>query len=170
MKLSFVKDIAHEILEKILPYCDTVKIVGSVRRLDPQPGDLEFVLVRKQSAIVGFVEVMNAWQKVKGDAIGSMTTRRIQGLKVEFYMTNADNFGMHHAVRTGSEAYAKALATRWSGMGYKSIKGYLHERDLVSRGWKAERLAFRTEEDLFDFLGVRWKPPDIRISNLLVLT
>ena len=77
---------------------------------------------------------------------------------------------MHHEGRTGTEAYAKALATRWSGMGYKSIKGYLHERDLVSRGWKAERLAFRTEEDLFDFLGVRWKPPDIRISNLLVLT
>ena len=105
----------------------------------------------------GFVSTVGQWFPVKGRAdIGKYTQLVLpDGIKLDLFMATADNFGTLMAIRTGSAEYSHhVLAAGWSRLGYKSQGGVL---------WRDGQPTYvRTEQELFDLLGIPWVEPELR--------
>ena len=155
---------ALEIAEKtktlLAPFCERIEIAGSIRRKKPEVKDIEIVAIPKPYEIglfeSGIATIVNQWPKVRGELPCKYTQRILpEGIKLDLFFAEPDNWGNIFAMRTGSKDYSHLeLASRWSSMGYKSEGGYLF-RD-------GERIAVREEEDLFKLLGMPFVEPEQR--------
>ena len=61
MPLAYAQDMANALVELLAPACERIEIAGSVRRLKPEPNDIEIVAVPRietvtQSTLLGPVE------------------------------------------------------------------------------------------------------------------
>jgi DNA polymerase/3'-5' exonuclease PolX len=105
----------------------------------------------------GFIRVVNRWFAVKGNAMTGRYTQRVlpEGIKLDLFMATPDNFGLLMAIRTGSAEYShQVLAKGWRRLGYESKGGIL---------WKDGQPTYiRTEQELFDLLGILWLEPELR--------
>ncbi|MFA7256928.1 MAG: hypothetical protein WC047_05080 [Kiritimatiellales bacterium] len=163
MKLNYATEIAERILSELAPYCDRIEIAGSIRRRKPEVGDIEIVAIPKRvddgmlfSNIVThpkFCILVNRWPAVKGKPTGKYTQRILpEGIKLDLFMADYDNWGLIFAMRTGSAAYShKVLATGWFRAGYHSTDGH-----LVKDGHK---IPVREERELFNLIGIPWVEP-----------
>ncbi len=108
----------------------------------------------------GLASVVNKWEKVKGEMEYGKTgyTQRIlpSGIKLDLFFAKEDNWGNIFAIRTGSFEYSKLLAGTWVSLGYKGDGGYLY------KGRVGEKIGFREEKDLFEFLNLRYVEPEER--------
>ena len=153
-------EIAEKVKALLAPHCERIEIAGSIRRKKPEVGDIEIVAIPKPYDIglfeSGIATVVKQWEKVKGELPCKYTQRILpEGIKLDLFFAEPDNWGNIFAMRTGSATYSHLeLASRWSSMGYKSEGGYLH-RD-------GERIAVREEEDLFKLLGIPFVEPEQR--------
>lgn len=98
MKHEHATIIAEGLVKQLHPYCDKIRICGSIRRLKPDVKDIEIVCIPKQilqdadqsnlfGEVVGkeskpvihpkFIEQVNSWIKVKGSPEGKYTQRVI---------------------------------------------------------------------------------------------
>jgi DNA polymerase/3'-5' exonuclease PolX len=155
---------ALEIAEKtkalLAPHCERIEIAGSIRRRKPDVGDIEIVAIPKPYDIglfeSGIVTVVNQWQKVKGELPCKYTQRILpEGIKLDLFFANRENWGLIFAMRTGSAEYShKVLATEWVKSGYKGKGGYLYSN--------GERVTIPEEKDLFKLIGVPFAPPELR--------
>ena len=100
--------------------------------------------------------VVNRWQKVKGQLPCKYTQRILpEGIKLDLFFAEPENWGLILAVRTGSAGYShQVLAKGWVKKGYKSINGY-----LTKEGRKYD---VREEKDLFNRIGLPWCDPQFR--------
>jgi DNA polymerase/3'-5' exonuclease PolX len=74
------------------------------------------------------------------------------GIALDLFMANADNWGLIFAVRTGSAGFAHhVLGAAWVRAGYKGDDGRL-QKDGVT-------IPVREEADLFALLRVPWVEP-----------
>lgn len=112
----------------------------------------------------GFVEAYNqhCHQNFK-EAVGDVRTGKMakgrtkQGdIQEDLFMCNLDNWGNQFLIRTGSTDFTRAVAKRWSQMGWRSAGGYLEKYN----GTPGPR--FLEEEELFAFLRMRTPPPNQR--------
>ena len=153
-------EIAEKVKAELAPHCERIEIAGSIRRIKPDVGDIEIVATPKPYDVglfeSGIATVVKQWKKVKGELPCKYTQRILpEGIKLDLFFAEADNWGNIFAIRTGSKDYSHLeLASRWSSMGFKSEGGYLF-RD-------GERIAVREEEDLFKLLGLRYVSPELR--------
>lgn len=97
------------------------------------------------------------------EAVGDIRTGKMvkgrsrQGdIQVDLFLCNEDNWGNIFLIRTGSADFTRAVAKRWSQMGWKSSGGYLEKYN----GMPGPR--FYEEEELFAFLRMRTPPPNQR--------
>jgi len=157
------KIIADEIINLLQPHCYRIEIAGSVRREKAIVGDIEVVCIPKpyQTGLFedGIAEVVNRWQKVKGELVYGKTkyTQRIlpQGIKLDLFFAEEGNWGLIFAIRTGSADYShKVLANGWVKRGYKSEGGYL------TQGGKTFNVL--EEKDLFNRIGLAYVDPKHR--------
>lgn len=155
--------IALAVLELLRPHCIRIEIAGSIRREKPEVKDIEIVAIPKpyQTGIFqdGIAEVVNQWQKVKGELeYGKCKyTQRIlpEGIKMDLFFAEEGNWGLIFAIRTGSADYShKVLANGWVKRGYKSENGYLTQN--------GKTYDVREEKDLFDRLGIQYVEPKHR--------
>lgn len=167
MKLAEAQIIADRVRAELAPHCVRCEIAGSVRRLRPEPRDLEIIVVPKTISSglfrdmdirdLGFVSTVGRWFAVKGRAdIGKYTQLVLpDGIKLDLFMVSLDTWGIQMAIRTGSEEYShQVLAGGWTRLGYESKGGVL---------WKdGEPTYIREEQELFDLLGIPWCPPELR--------
>ena len=158
------KPIADAVLELLKPHCIRCEIAGSIRREKNEVGDIEIVAIPKpyQTGLFqdGIAEVVNQWEKVKGELEYGKTkyTQRIlpEGIKLDLFFAEEDNWGLIFAIRTGSADYShKVLATEWVKRGYHSVGGYLFQ------GHK--KYVTLEEQDLFSRLGIPYLEPKFRI-------
>jgi len=83
MKLQEAFDIATEVCERLSAHCEDgfLNIAGSIRRCKPEVKDIEIVCIPKPFEIglfeTGFAEVVNQWQKIKGEPTGKYTQRKL---------------------------------------------------------------------------------------------
>ena len=160
-------DVAHaialEVLQLLTPHCIRCEIAGSIRREKPEVKDIEIVAIPKpyQTGLFqdGIAEVVNKWQKVKGEMQYGKTkyTQRIlpEGIKLDLFFADKENWGLILAIRTGSADYShKVLANGWVKRGYKSEGGYL------TQGGKTYNVL--EEKDLFDRIGLAYIEPKHR--------
>jgi DNA polymerase/3'-5' exonuclease PolX len=157
MILSKAQAIAEKVKAQLSPFCERVEIAGSIRREKPEVKDIELVCIPRLREMYGFVSIVNQWKKIKGEASGRYTQRLLpDGINLDLFIANEDNWGLIFAIRTGSAEYShKVLATGWVKAGYHGDGGVLIDKDGISA-------AVREEKDLFDLIGVPFLQPQFR--------
>lgn len=157
------KEIADKLILLLSPHCFRIEIAGSIRREKDIIGDVEIVAIPKpyQTGLFqdGIAEVVNQWQKVKGELeYGKCKyTQRIlpEGIKLDLFFAEEGNWGLILAIRTGSADYSsKVLASGWVGRGYHGEGGYLTKN--------GKTYDVREEKDLFERIGVPYVEPKYR--------
>ena len=164
MELKQATEIVERIKSELAPFCDRIEIAGSIRRRKPEVGDIEIVAIPKtiNSGLFdgydttidpGFCSLVDRWPAVKGKTTGKYTQRILpEGIKLDLFMADPENWGLIFAIRTGSAEYShRVLATGWCRAGYHSMDGH-----LVKGLYK---IPVREELDLFKLICVPWKEP-----------
>ena len=151
---SFVTKLAQKIVKGIKPYCRKIEIVGSIRRKEKNPADIDITLIPKNQ---------ESKEKI-GQKLSGMGKRlsggeqraffKIEGVEVEIYYTSAEEWGaalMSYSGPFGANIGLRIIAR---SKGFK-----LNQHGLFRHGL---RVAGKTEEEVYRALGREWKPPEKR--------
>lgn len=133
----------------------SVEIAGSLRRRRESVGDLDILATSAEarSTIDAFARLDGVLEVVlKGDT--KVTVRHAPGVQVDLRVVEPDSFGAALQYFTGSKDHNVRLRTIARDRGLK-INEY-----GVFRG--EERVAGRTEEEVYRSLDMPWIPPEIR--------
>ncbi|RKX36352.1 MAG: DNA polymerase/3'-5' exonuclease PolX [Verrucomicrobia bacterium] len=169
------REVAEPILEGLrgLPEVERAEHAGSLRRSRETVGDLDFIVASDEPQPVmdwftgqGWVGEVTA----KGETKSSV--RMESGLQVDLRVvpSNQFAFALHHF--TGSKEHNVSMRQRALGRGYSLSEWGLTEveegpRDPeavspIREGSPCDPAEIRTEEALFDFLGMEYVPPELR--------
>lgn len=165
--------ISNKIIDELKPFCIRISIVGSIRREKKQIGDVEILCIPKtieestdlfgedHPRVEGFINTINKWEKVKGDPECGRYTQRIHpsGIKVDIFIVEPDNWGLHMVIRTGSWEYSKRmLGQTIKQAGYYSEGGFL--RDLKTN----KIVPVKEEKDFYNLINEPWTLPLTRVG------
>jgi DNA polymerase/3'-5' exonuclease PolX len=155
MGLEEAQIIAEKYVRLLKPYCQRIRIAGSVRREKPEVHDIEIVCIPQD--LMGFSKEVNLLPKIKGEPTGKYTQRKLpEGINLDLFMANEENWGLIFAIRTGSADFShKILACGWVKKGYHSKNGKLTDE-------QGREIILREEEHLFDFIGIPFVKPKLR--------
>ena len=132
-KISYesAKRVADMVIERLKPYCERVIIGGSLRRMKAMVSDIEIIVLPALDyfQFMAFVDIMNAWEKVRGEPTGKATQRIIyvdgQPYKVDFFIAQPKNWGWILFLRTGSREFNIAFLQKLKAHGITSKDGFL---------------------------------------------
>jgi len=150
-KGNFVRKLAREIANGIRHYCRRAKIAGSIRRGEKNPVDIDIVLIPKNK------EKIESFLRKKGKFIEGGEKKvvfKIKGVNVELYYTNKDEWGaalLAYSSETGASIGLRMFAKR---KGFK-----LSQHGLFKNG---KRIAGKTEKEIYEALGKKYKPASER--------
>jgi len=147
---KLVIKLANKITKILNPYCKKIEIAGSIRRKNKNPGDIDIVLIPKNREKLE--EAMSRLgKKLQGGEHES--TWRVDGIKVELYYTNSEEWGaalLAYSSKTGSAIGLRVVAR---------IKGFkLNSHGLFNRR-TGKRIAGKTEREIYKALGRPYKEP-----------
>ncbi len=148
---KIVLGLANRIVKSIRPYCRRIQIVGSIRRKEKNPVDIDIVLIPKNKKKLEEVLSKKGKYMQGGE---KEATFRIQRVKVELYYTIPEEWGaalLAYSSRVGASIGLRVVARR---KGFK-----LTQHGLFRRG---KRIAGKTEEEIYKVLGRPCKPPEKR--------
>lgn len=170
MELSEARYLAERIIYKLAPVTEKAMICGSIRRQRPDPHDIDIVVVPKRRPIkdlfgnisrwmptMEFCDVIDSWEKLKGDAVGKYTQRMIEGVKVEISMCDEDNWGNITLIRTGNSDFTHMIMNRVNKCGFEQRDGYLWDN--------GGRIPIHSEEQYFKWLDLPYVAPALRDAN-----
>ena len=146
-----VTTLANRIVRSLKPFCRRIQIVGSIRRGEKNPIDIDIVLIPKDK------EKLEEFMKKKGKFVEGgekEATFRVEGVKVELYYTVPEEWGaalLAYSSKTGSGIGLRVVAKK---KGFK-----LNNHGLFKNG---KRIAGRTEREIYKALGRPWKLPEDR--------
>ena len=145
--------IAMEIIDELkkVPGVERVEIAGSLRRQKPDVGDVDLIVLVKDR--VELDKKMTEWWGLQknGKAKHSGLIKQVQ---IDVNVADEENFGGMWMFSTGSATLNIAQRALAKTMGLK-----LNEKGL----WKGEeRVAGRTEEEIYEKLGIEWLSPEKR--------
>ncbi len=137
---------------------EKVTVAGSVRRGKETIGDVDILVTGPgaAAALDRFVrhpkvtEVLGKGENKASARLG------LEGLQVDVRALAAASYGAGLQYFTGSKQHNVALRGRALGMGYSLNEYGLHR--LKSK----ERVAGRSEEEIYEALGLAWIPPELR--------
>src|SRR3989304_8718015 len=92
-KGSFVLTLSKKVVSWIRPYSRRIEIVGSIRRKERNPADIDIVLIPKNEQAKDKIEAL---MEKKGKRILGGEKKayfKIQGVEVEFYYTIPEEWG-----------------------------------------------------------------------------
>jgi len=146
-----VLNLSNEIVKYLKLYSKRIKIVGSIRRKVENPGDIDIVLIPKDK------EKLEEFLMKKGRFIQGgekESTFRIKGVKVELYYTVPEEWGAALLAYSSEAGAGIGLRIFAKERGFK-----LSQHGLFKNG---KRIAGRTEKDIYNALGKKWKSPEKR--------
>jgi len=147
-----VVTLANSLIKSLKPFCKKIQIVGSIRRKEKNPIDIDVVLIPKNK------EKLEEFMKKKGKYIQGgehESTWEIKNIKVELYYTMPEEWGatlLAYSSKTGSSIGLRMVAKR------KGMK--LNNHGLFNK--KGKRIASKTEQEIYKALGRPWKSPENR--------
>lgn len=165
MNLQEIEIIAERVKELLAPHCIRIQIAGSIRRKKEDCNDIEIVAIPKpyETGLFedGIASVVNQWKKVKGDLPCKYTQRILpEGIKLDLFFAEPNNWGYILAIRTGSASYSKnVLAATWVKRGYHGHEGNLYARK------DSGPLAIPEEIELFKILDIPYMDPEARTDE-----
>jgi DNA polymerase (family 10) len=139
---------------------DRVGIGGSLRRGKETVGDIDLLVGDDDPAAVmdKFVSYPDVKEVLmKGPTKSSVRLR--DGLQVDIRAVEAKSFGAALQYFTGSKEHNVALRRLGAELGFKLNEYGLFERD------SGKMVAGATEEEVYEKLGLRYIPPEIRENN-----
>lgn len=155
--LGFTLPLVRSIEERLrrLPEVKTVVASGSVRRMKETVGDVDFLVITDNpSKVMDFFvllpEVMQVIEKGKTKSSVKLKT----GMNADLKTLPKKSFGAALQYFTGSKAHNIALRKIASSKGWKLSEYGLFEKN--------RQIAGRTEEELYEKLGLRWIQPELR--------
>ncbi len=154
-KGNVVIHLANKIVKSIKLLCSEIKIVGSIRRKEKNPVDIDIVLIPKKEGDKSRIKEI---LKEKGKFIQGgekRATFRIEGVKIELYYTKKEEWGatlLAYSSEFGAGIGLRLVAKR------KGLK--LSQHGLFNKAGK--RIAGRTEEEIYHALGRSWKRAENR--------
>jgi len=153
MRLRDAEALATRVIAVISPYCERVQVAGSVRRKRPEVHDIDIVLIPKS---LHFASIVKALDPEKVLLQGPKLTRLlVEGVQVDLCVATPETWGAILLIRTGSPEHNIRLCSiaRSRGMKLSAARGVIKEGRVV---------ASRTEEEIFQALGIDYVPPENR--------
>ncbi len=152
--------IAWEFIERIKEFCDRVHIAGSLRRKKPLVHDIDLVVIPagRDDLIGKLFEISNVGKR--GEAI---ITVRYKGVQIDIYIADKKTWATLLLIRTGSIEHNIKLCKRARAQGmYLKADGRGLCRVENCKKEFLERVAWKTEEDIFKALGIEYVSPEKR--------
>ncbi|MEU6092341.1 DNA polymerase/3'-5' exonuclease PolX [Streptomyces sp. NPDC047085] len=137
--------------------CKKCTYAGSLRRMRETIGDIDILVAAKRSA--PFMEALGALPSTAETiATGEKKTsiRTTKGVQVDLRVLPPDSWGAGLQYFTGSKAHNIRTRTIAVREGLKLSEYGLFDAD------SGESVASRTEEDVYERLGLPWIPPTLR--------
>jgi DNA polymerase (family 10) len=147
--------VAMDLAERVIASLPAEKIAyaGSLRRMKDTIGDIDILAV-------GPVTLMDEFKRqpyvAEVIASGGLKTsvRTTQGLQVDLRLVPAESWGAAMQYFTGSKEHNVRLREMCVKRGWKLSEYGLFEGETV--------IASRTEEEIYEALGMQWVPPPLR--------
>ncbi|MEV7968801.1 DNA polymerase/3'-5' exonuclease PolX [Sphaerisporangium sp. NPDC088356] len=149
--LGVAMDLAERVIAS-LP-ADKIAYAGSLRRMKDTIGDIDILAVGPESLMEEF---RSRPYVAKVIASGGLKTsvRTTQGLQVDLRVVPAESWGAAMQYFTGSKEHNVRLREMCVKRGWKLSEYGLFEGETV--------IASRTEEEIYEALGMQWVPPALR--------
>jgi DNA polymerase (family 10) len=155
--LGHVLPLARAIEQRLaaLPGVTRAALAGSIRRRKETIGDLDFLVAARDAAAVSraFASLPEV-AHVHAHGETKTLVRLVSGIDADLRVVPAASFGAALAYFTGSKAHNVALRRI-----AQSRKLKLNEYGLFRAG---RRVAGRSEEEVYEALGLPWIPPELR--------
>ncbi len=133
---------------------DRISVCGSTRRMKETVGDIDILATGNNLEIIeAFVNLPNV-KEVLWKGTKKATVIVEEGEQVDLRVTEPDSYGAALQYFTGSKAHNIHLRTICLKLGYKLNEYGLFKGD--------EKIAGRTEEEIYSALGMDTPPPEIR--------
>lgn len=163
MLLTEAKPIAEKLKALLEPYCDNCEIAGSIRRKNEFVGDIELCIVIKPNHYnklfnylgLHLLKLNKDFRYMKnGDKYKQFM---YEGVKVDLFIAQPDNWGLIFMIRTGSADFSKLMLQRWkyATKGGYSEEGYLYTKD-------GTKVLTPDEETVFRLCKTRYLEPEKR--------
>ncbi|MBU2612136.1 MAG: hypothetical protein KKB62_00255 [Nanoarchaeota archaeon] len=148
---KLVIDLSRKLEKELKTFSKKIAVAGSIRRGERYPKDIDLVLIPKER-----VKLEDFMKKIGKFVEGGEheSTWKIEGVKVELYYTNKEEWGaelLAYSGKKGSNIGLRSVAKR------KGMK--LNQYGLFKDG---RRLAGKTEKEIYEKLGRKYKKPEDR--------
>ena|ERR1700739_1597535 len=159
MKYTEALKIAEGVREQLRPHCYRCEIAGSIRRKKEEVTDIDIVAIPKPYDIglleYGITTVVKQWKKIKGDLPGKNTRRMLpDGIELDLYLPNKNNWGWIFTQRTGDINYNKYLLRMMGRKNLKCVDGHITRDGIIVPVFE--------EEDFYRLIGVTYIKPEHR--------
>lgn len=196
MQLSEAKAIADKIVETLSPFCDKCLIAGSIRREKPEVKDIEICCIpsieefydittgtlfsapkkisRRNYGFVHEVNRLGIIEKGNPQEGKYCAVLLPEGIKLDLFIPDANDFYRQFAIRTGSADYSfKVIANGWKKIGWVGTENGLRKMsDCIEQKlpdgkskWKCVNSnpelppVWNSEEDFFEWIKVKYVSP-----------
>jgi DNA polymerase/3'-5' exonuclease PolX len=172
MKLKQAEQIAEALKADLTPYCEKIKIGGSIRRKKPEPNDIELICIPK------FAEIGTGQTTLSGDETTSTENVLFshlaihysvmkmgekycqlgtQGIKVDVFTATPKTWGYIFMIRTGPAEFSKFVVTALKKKGFLMKEGEVFHHKTPC--------TIPTEDYLFSLLGIDRIEPEYRFKG-----
>lgn len=177
--------IAEAYVEMMLPYCHRAMVAGSIRRGKPEVKDIEIVCAPKLITGAdpeklfgdGFRNLLYEWAldsgivwikpgtdeiiewPIKPDGLywRGVITAGQDSVKLDVFLTTAENFGTTLLIRTGSSDFNRGVMAHARMVHRPCYSNHFHHA--------GEPVEFEEEYDVLDFLGLEYVEPNQRVDG-----
>ena len=165
-----------KIVSQIAPEGTTFEIVGSYRRQKHESGDIDIIITNKQDNKKVFdiildhlikkgiiVEVLSRG-KTKSLTIAKLPISGSIARRVDFLYTSPSEYPFATLYFTGSKIFNTVMRNHAQTLGYTLNEHGLSHMEKGVKG-KPVDATFQDEQDIFTFLGMKYKEPKERIDG-----
>ncbi len=154
--LNEVIPVSEDIIEHLEPKAERIEKAGSLRRWKETIGDIDILTTGDpedlMKAFADYEEVEDVL--VKGETKTSVRLKN--GVQADLRVVDGDSFGAALQYFTGAKEHNVPLRQIAIDEGYK-----LNEYGLFDKETD-EKIAGESEEEIYEELGLRWIPPELR--------
>lgn len=168
-----VQPIADAVVEQIMHHCDRIEIAGSLRRGKSEVGDIEIICIPKKIIVtddlftshsencMGFVQAVDQFQKIKGDARLGKYMQRIYPppleIRIDIFTAEPDTWGYILMLRTGPADFSRGMVVELRK------HGLIGENGAIYNQANKKRVPCPDEETFFNLVKIKYIHPKWRI-------